>query len=143
MIKVVPFIQTIGSEKFKEFLTTPFSIDMLYPVLNENSIETLFNEWKCKNMLSWYRFINESKIILEFYPNNYKLKKVDGNITYQMNLPITINDFINDMYRYEVQLYWSDYIEKMFEPKDYLNKDEIYNYYTNLLNRMGKSQELS
>jgi hypothetical protein len=143
MIKVVPFIQTNCSEKFKEFLSTPFSINMLYPVLNENSAKIIFSEWKCKNMLNWYRFINDNKIILEFYSNIYKLKKVDDNITYQMNLPPTINDFINDMYRYDVQLYWSDYVEKIFEPKDYINKDEIYNYYANLLNKIGKSQELS
>jgi hypothetical protein len=143
MIKVVPFIQTTGSERFREFLATPFSIDMIYPVHNEASGETLFTGWKCKGMPNWWKFTNDDKIVLEFYPGNYRIKKVDGNATYQLSLPKTLNEFINDMCRFGIQLQWGEWVEKNLEPKDYMDKDGLYDYHINLLGRMGKSHELS
>ena len=134
MIKVVPFIQTTGSEKFKQFLALSFTIDMLYPVFNEKSCETLFEGWHCKNMMNWYRFTNDDKIILEFYPKHY--------VKYILSIPVTINDFINDIERFGIQLYWMDWIDKNFEPKEYLHVNEIKNYYIDLLTKMGKSNEL-
>jgi hypothetical protein len=143
MINVIPFIQTNCSEKYKAFLATLFSIDMLYPVFNENSCKTLFNGWKGKNMINWYKFINDDKIILEFYLDNYKIKNIGDNITYQMSLPKTINEFINDMDRFGIQLYWYEQIINILEPKDFMNKNEVSGYYTNLLGSIGKSHELS
>lgn len=142
MIKVVPFIMTTGSERFKEFLAKPFSIDMLYPV-NDKSVETLFDGWRGKNMINWYRFNNNDKIILEFYPTYYTVRKdTKDEITYMLSIPNTINDFINDLNGFNIQLYWTDYIDLNFEPKDYLNRDEIKDYFSNLLMKMGKSHEL-
>jgi hypothetical protein len=143
MIKVVPFIQTTGSEKFKQFLALPFTIDMLYPVFNEKSCETLFEGWHCKNMMNWYKFTNDDKIILEFYPKHYIIyKNVSNTIKYIISIPITINDFINDMQRFGIQLYWMDWIDENFEPKEYLHTNEIKNYYVDLLGKMGKANEL-
>ena len=143
MIKVVPFIQTIGSEKFKQFLALPFTIDMLYPVFNEKSCNTLFDNWHYKNMLNWHKFSNDDKIIIEFYPKYYVLyKNISNNIKYMMPLPKTINSFINDMNRFNIQLYWTNWIDENFEPKEYLHVDEIKNYYVDLLGKMGKSYEL-
>jgi hypothetical protein len=59
-----------------------------------------------------------------------------------LSIPTTIDDFINDMNRFGVQLYWTEWIDNNFEPKDYLKSDEIKEYYSNLLLRMGKSHEL-
>lgn len=143
MIEVTPFIHTTGSEKFKEFLAKPFSIDMLYPIYNDKSCETLFDGWKGKNMLNWYKFTNEAKYILEFYPDSYLVKRTGYNVSYQMKLPKTIHDFINDAERFGIQLYWTNWIDENFEPKEYLHKEKIYLYYLNLLCKMGKSNELN
>jgi hypothetical protein len=143
MIKVTPFIHTTGSEKFKKFLATPFSIDMLYPVFNDKSCETLFEGWKGKDMLSWHKFTNDDKYILEFYPDSYYIKRNGYNVTYQLKFPKTIHDFINDAERFGIQLYWTKWIDKNFEPKEYLHKDNIYQYFVNLLFKMGKSNELN
>jgi hypothetical protein len=87
-----------------------------------------------ENMLSWHKFINDDKFILEFYPTYYVLTKDVPNATkYMMAIPKTIDDFINDMQRFGVQLYWTDWIDTNFEPKDYLHIDEIKSYYVNLL----------
>lgn len=142
MIKVVPYIETIGTERFKNFLSVPFTIDMLYPVFNEKSCDTIFDGWHGKNILSLYKFTNDNDFVLEFYDDYYTIKKNEGNLNYRLALPKDINDFINDMSRFGIQLYWTKWIDDNFEPKDYLNKDEISNYYADLLNRMGKFNEL-
>jgi hypothetical protein len=143
MIKVIPFNRTMDSEKFKEFLATPFKIDMLYPVFNEQSTETLFEDWRGKDMINWYRFTND-EYTLEFYPTYYTIKKnkPEDSIKYMMSIPETIDDFINDMDRFGVQLYWTNWINQNFEPKEYLHANEIKEYFTILLTKMGKSEEL-
>ena len=143
MIKVTPFKTTTRSERFKEFLAKTFTIDMLYPVFNDESCETLFEDWRGKNMMNWYKF-NNDEYTLEFYPTYYTIKKnkpVDS-IKYMMSLPKTIDDFINDMDRFGVKLFWTEWIDLNFEPKEYLHVDEIKNYFTDLLAKMGKSHEL-
>ena len=144
MITVAPYIETNGSEKFKKFLALPFTIDMLYPVLGDKSRDTLFDDWRGKDMLNgWYKFVNDD-FTLEFYPTYYTVKKnkpVDS-IKYMLSIPETIDDFINDMYRFEVKLYWTTWIDQNFEPKEYLRIDEIKKYWVDLLAKMGKSHEL-
>ena len=143
MIKVTPFILTTGTEKFKTFLMQPFTIDMLYPVFGDKSVITLFDGWKGKDMLNWYKLTNDEKIILEFYPNHFLIKQnIANSITYQLLFPKTINNFINDMDRYGIQIYWTNWIDENFEPKDYMHKNEISKYYSDLLNRIDKSQEI-
>jgi hypothetical protein len=150
MIKVVPFNLTAGSEKFKEFLAKPFTVDMLYPIFNEKSCETLFEGWRGKNMLNWYRFTNDDKYILEFYPNYFVVRKEiasfkvnDANIKYQFPLPKSINHFINIINMFSIQFYWTNWIDENFEPKDYMDKNEIEKYYNDLLTRMGKIDEIN
>lgn len=142
MIKVTPHITTIGDEQFKKFLLQKFKIDMLYPVFGDNSVDTLFTDWRGKDMLSWHRFTNGDDIVLEFYPENYIIKGGGKKMAYELSLPESINDFINDMRRFGVQLYWSTWIDENFEPKQYLQQDEIEIYYRELLGKMDKSQEL-
>lgn len=134
---------TNGSEKFKKFLTTPFTIDMLFPIFNEKSCETLFIGWKGENMLGWYKFTYNNKIILEFYSTYYIIKKdIENSMNYKLSLPITIDNFINDMNRFGIQLNWSDWIDNNFEPKEYLSVTEIKSYFNDLLSKIGKSHEL-
>ena len=143
MIRAVPFIFTSGSEKFKEFLARPFTIDMLYPVFNEKSCETLFEGWIGKDMMSWHKFTNQQNIVLEFYSNHYDISKKGGTLKYKLSFPPkNINDFINDMHRYGVELFWSQWVDENFEPKDFLHKDDIKQYYVDLLEKLGKGFEL-
>lgn len=134
MNKVVPFIDTIGSEKFKTFIEQSFSINVL------NSDEMLFGGWRRKDMGGWYKFTNDEKIVLEFYPNHYIINM--RGIMSTIPLPKTLNEFINDMYKYNVQIYWCDRMLDLFEPKDFLHKNEIKTYFMELLKKMGKSHEL-
>jgi len=144
MIKTSPYSKTKGSEKFKDFLALSFTLDMLYPIFNEKSTETLFEGWHSRGALNgWTKFTSDD-YTLEFYPTYYTIKKnkPQDSVTYMLSIPVTINDFINDMDRFGIQLYWTSWIDENFEPKEYLNKDEIEQYFVNLLLKMGKSNEL-
>jgi hypothetical protein len=63
-------------------------------------------------------------------------------VSYELPIPIDINEFIEDMFRFNIFIYWNSLIEELFEPKDYLKRDEIKKYYVNLLSKMDKSFEL-
>lgn len=135
MIKVVPFIQTIGSEKFREFLTGPFQFESLH----SDNLQ-LFDGWKSKDMATWFKYTNDDNIILEVYAEEYIIK--NSPKSYTLPYPRTINDFINDMNRFGIQLYWNNWINENLEPKDFLHKDKIFDYYFNLLYALNKSFEL-
>lgn len=141
MQKVTTYIQTIGCEMFRKFISLPFSINLLYSLTNEEGINVIFDGWHGKDMSSWYKLTNEEKITVEFYVNHYVLNIKSK--TYVLLLPKTINDFINDMDRFEVVLYWNQWMEDNFEPKDYLHVNDIPKYFTNLLIKMDKSKELN
>ena len=140
---VVAYSETKGSERFKEFLAKPFTLDMLYPVFNEKSVETLFEDWRGKDMMNWHKFSNDD-YMLEFYPTYYTIKKNKpaDSIKYMLSIPKTINDFINDMNKFGIQLYWTKWIDQNFEPKEYLPVNGIKGYFEDLLAKMGKSHEL-
>lgn len=142
MIKVVPYNETIGSERFKEFLTKTFVVDMLCLVSEKSSVTTLFDGWRGKNMINWFRFTNQDGLVLEFYPEGTYIIKPKKGKPNQLKTPKTIDEFIDDMIRFDVPIYWNDWVDKNFEPKDYMRFDEIKPYFTDLLNRMGKGHEL-
>jgi hypothetical protein len=142
MIIVSTYNETIGSKKFNEFLAKPFLVDMLYPINVNNSCEILFKGWCGNDMINWYKF-NNDKSTLEFYSTYYQVKKdIPNSITYISSIPKTINDFINDMNRFGVDLYWTNYVDNNFEPNEYLQEKDIEKYYRDLLKIMNKSYEL-
>ena len=61
---------------------------------------------------------------------------------YIFPLPQTINDFINDMERVMIDLYWSETVLLTFEPKDIYSAERIRQYYVDLLEKMDKGHEL-
>ena len=143
-MKVVPYIQTIGCEMFKKFISLPFSINLLYSVTPEEGINVIFDGWHGKNMGTYYKFYNEEHVVLEFYAGYYTVcKNMKKDVPQKLPLPKTINDFINDMDRFEVELFWNQWMNDNFEPKDYLHVDEIPTYFTNLLVKMKKEQDLN
>jgi len=144
MRKAVPYSNTTGSERFKKFLAQPFTVDMLYPVFNDKSVETLFDGWRSNGVLNgWSKFLSDD-YTLEFYPTYYQIKKNKpaDSTAYMLSLPRDIDDFITDMDRFGVVLYWTEWIDLNYEPKEYLHVDAIKDYWIDLLAKMGKSHEL-
>ncbi|MFW6246559.1 MAG: hypothetical protein ACOC22_00085 [bacterium] len=142
MIKTARFIETIGDESFRNFLNQPFKIDILYPVYGDNSSETLLYGWRGKDMGGWYKFTDEMGNVLEFYPATFKIKKYRDVVVYELPFPLTLNMFIEDMYRFGINLFWSKWVDENFEPKQYLNKNDIKKYWIQLLEKIEKSHEL-
>lgn len=137
-IKVVPFIQTMGNDDFKSFIRKDFTPNILFNTSNDI---ILFNDWRGKSMGTWYKYTNGDGVILEFYPEHYiiqppKLPKI------KLPLPNTVDDFINDIYKYNIRLLWSDWVIENFEPKQFIHNDEIRDYYRELLGKIDKGFEL-
>ena len=147
MIKVLPYIKTLGSERFKKFLLSKFELHMLNQVEKDSiNHEPVFDGWYGKSMGNWYKFRNdEGDITLEFFLEHYEIIKRGkmGQSNHRLPFPNTINDFINDMCRLNIDLYWSTWIDDKFEPKDYLDAKGVEEYYRALLDKMEKSHELS
>lgn len=114
---------------------------MLYPSFIDKDIETIFDEWVGKDMGAWHKFTCDSHE-LEFYATTYKIKEIKPNNVVELPIPVTINDFINDCYRMGVDLIWSDFVDINYEPHEYLNQKQIIEYYSDLLNKMEKLNEL-
>lgn len=140
-MKVIRFIETVeGNDKYKEFLLKDFNVDMLFPINDKTSIP-IFEGWRGKNMEVWCKLTNDDGVILEVFPVTYTVIFKSG-LKYVLPLPKTINDFINDMIRLGVNLFWSEWMYDNFEPKEFLHPDDIVQYYTKLLKKMDKSNEL-
>jgi len=142
MIPVTPYIETIGTADYKHFLNQPFHHELLAITYGDKT-EPLFDAWRGKFMNSWYKYTNEDEVVLEFYAQYYNVQSGKLDNVQRLPLPKTINDFINDMLRLEIVLYWKPIIDVKFEPKDYLPVAEISQYYVKLLASMEKSHELN
>lgn len=132
MIPVVPYIKTKCTENFKNFLNTPFDSKL---------ITKYFKGWDSKLTNGSWKFTNNS-ITLEFSPPYYLIIKRKGDNNVRLSYPKTLNDFINDMYKLKIELFWSEWVEENFKPKDFMMENEIKEYYRNLLNDLNKGYEL-
>lgn len=141
MIKAVPFIKTLKRKKFEEFILSEFDMNMLATVTNDKT-DILFDDWRGKDMLNWYRFRNSNDVVLEFYPKGIYVIKDKSNNSRELKQPKTIDAFIIDMDRYDIPIYWNARIDDIFEPQDYLHAGDVRDYYIDLLAKMGKSHEL-
>lgn len=142
MSKVVPYFLTKGSVKFGEFLRTPFNINMLSTV-DDNQIPVLFAGWSGKKVAGWiFEFKSKNCSIIFDAANMIQIS--DNRKTYTLTIERVkyLGEFIVLFHILNIDLYWSDWVEENLEPKDYLPEDEIENYYRTLLNDMEKGHEL-
>ena len=139
-IKITPFIHTTGDEKYKDFINQAFNVESLSSKFTTGLI--FFSGWYGKDLGEWKSVRNDDGVVLEFYPSYYTIKLPKETTKYTIPLPETIDMFITDMFRYNIQLYWNDWIDTYFEPKQYLPQNEIKDYFVNLLKIMDKSHEL-
>jgi hypothetical protein len=109
---------------------------------SDSNIIVLFDGWRGKDMGTWYRYTSDDNVVLEFYSNEYNILLPYNKIKQTLPFPKSLNEFINDMCKYNVQLYWGDWIDENFEPQEYLNNENIRQYYVDLLAKMDKSHEL-
>jgi len=137
MIEVLPYIKTIGTEKFKNFLSSPFKWEMLL-VDSKKDDFVVFANWEYEEDVSGEsdHYLMSEGSLLHFTNDFYEINSS------RFPLPIIIDDFINDMSRMEITLYWSKWVLMNFEPKDMCSPENIKQYYVDLLNLMEKGHEL-
>lgn len=139
-MKIVTYIKTINSVAYKSLLLKPFNINLLYDFNGDDL--TIFDGWKgrCIND-SWFSLSNDNDDIIEYYPAYYMVKL--NNKSYKLPIPITINDFINDMDRCGIDLYWKESVLLGLQPQDYLSTEQIIKHYKDSLLKIDKSYELN
>jgi hypothetical protein len=114
-MKAIPYIETIGTEKFKKFLRQPFK----------------------KGQEFYFKNIDAHNI--QYFPgNSYSYNNLPVG-----PIPTNLDEFIIDMKRIGIILEWKDDVIEKFEPQDYLAENEIEKYYLDLLNKMDKGHELN
>lgn len=71
-------------------------------------------------MNHWCRFTNDDGDILEFYAEGqYAIRaRNKSSNDYLLKTPRTIKEFIDDMKKFGIQLYWSDWVVKKFNTKN-------------------------
>lgn len=130
-MKAVPYIETVGNEAFRKFVTQLFEIEM---------IPQLFERLEKRG--GFTILVNE-KITLQFFDNYYKIVSTEKDIdTYELPLPETINDFVGDFVRMKIPLNWSKKVTDMFMPPHYLPQNQLEDYYKKLLGSLDKEHEL-
>lgn len=132
MYNTVSFINTLGTNEYRNLILQTFSFD---------DITKYFFGWKKKEMVNWVRYV-QNKYVIDVFTKNYEIINNIKNEKYKLPYPKTINDFINDMDRLGIILMWDNLVIEKYEPKDYLPVDKIPEYYKNLLNSLNKGHEL-
>ena len=127
---------TRGNDQYKIYVDQDFSHQMLQTI-NDG----IFDDWKFKDLSGWFKYSNSDGINLEFYPSHYVIKA--KNNEYKLPLPVTINEFIIDMNRLNINIFYTFRIYDIFEPRDILQQSDIKEYYVILLEKMNKSYELN
>jgi len=133
-LKVVPFIETSGTEEAKKLLSTPFNFNMLI---------SLFDEWFLKDKGTYSNYMNKvnGRIIIECYSIGYSLN--NGKSIHVIPIhPIILDHFISDCQRSGIELFWSESILDMIDYQQILKSEDIKNYHVTLLNRIEKSSDL-
>lgn len=135
MIEVAPLIVTLGTERYKELLLTPFRYEMLETHLGWNKIKSGTDGRGSGSKYS------SGNMVIDVSHTGYEITLT--NTTRSYTDPEILSDFFSDMRRLGVTLYWGDWIEKEYEPKDFLPQNKIEGYYIDLLNSIDKGHELT
>jgi hypothetical protein len=139
-IKAIPLMNTVSTVKYVEFISQPFTVESLSTKFGDSTV--LFSGWYGRDLGGVMYARNDDGVVLEFYPTYYTIKLPKETANYKIPLPKTIDMFIMDMERYNIQLFWTDWVDTNFEPMEYLPKEQIKDYFVDLLGKMDKSQEL-
>jgi hypothetical protein len=132
MTKVATYIKTNRTNKYREFLNKPFEF---------KDIPNLFIGWEMKDDNVFIKVFSNNSVKLNINSEHYQIDI--GLHVYTSLNPLTINDFINDMDRNGIDLYWDEKALNNLKPIDYIISEEIGLYYKNLLDKMGKGFELN
>lgn len=92
--------------------------------------DVFFDGWTCKNLNHWQVLTNnENDITITIEPNNYTVNISHREFNFP-SLPDTIDDFINDLKRIGVKLFWHNNIVEKFGYEEITSNKKIVEYYS-------------
>lgn len=153
-IEAAPFIETNLSIKAKEGLyTLPFDFSRIAnkhgkkPENNRGFLESdeafakrlkewtdenqkvLFDGWICKNMQFYQEIYNEEKkIFITFESNEYAVRYLKKEFLFP-TLPETIDEFITDLKRVGIALFWKEELLNKHTIEALTSKKKVIDYY--------------
>lgn len=95
---------------------------------NEEKLR-LFDGWSCKDMYHFTEIYNkETNTIITFEPNEYEVNHAGRKFLFPLH-PETIDDFINDLKRIGIILFWKQEITDIYEIDSITSNIKIIDYY--------------
>jgi hypothetical protein len=125
----IPYIDTMGSHKYKDMVQQPF-IHKDIPKLFKDWINTEYYQYDKPNDKLFDR--------VKFYFGYYTINSNE----YRLPLPKTINDFISDLNRCNINVQWNEEIINKMNIRDYYKQTEIKKFYNSLLKQLDKLNEI-
>lgn len=118
--------------------------------LDENIIDIIkkeyfSGEWFAYDNMTWvsikydnyqFDFLGDETYKIEYYDESETL------ISVLLPKPLTLNDFIGDLFRLNIKIYWSNWVIDMYNPIRLIEKSKIENFIRKELNHIDKGFEL-
>lgn len=152
VLEASPYIDTKGSDKAKnELYTIPFDYKKIANPLGEKPVKrygflesdsafadrldewekaeanVLFDGWTCKDLFH-FQEIRFKNVIITLEINSYEVNYGGRKFTFQL-LPDTIDDFINDLKRIGIILFWKPEIADIYGIENVTSNKKIIDYY--------------
>jgi hypothetical protein len=154
ILEASPYLETNGSDKAKkELYNQPFHFNR---IANKTGIQpeklggfwesddafverlagwkleeinVLFDGWVCKDMFHYQEIVYKNKnIIITFEPTVYEVNYLGKKFLFPV-LPDTIDDFINDLKRIGIKLFWKSKIADIYGITNVTSNKKIIDYY--------------
>jgi len=105
----------------------------------ENEKRVLFNGWVCKDMQFYQEIYDKDRnIFIIFEANEYVVNYSDRKFHFPL-LPETIDDFITDLRRIGIKLFWKPEIVDSFGIENISSNKKIIDYYRIIKDLNGTS----
>jgi len=98
----------------------------------------LFQGWSCKDMIQYQEIRNKTtNTVITFEPSEYEVNHLGKKFLFPVH-PDTIDDFITDLKRIGVALFWKQEIADIYGVDNVTSNQKIIDYY-DLINKLNGS----
>lgn len=136
-IKVSNFNKLIQSTTVLEFYSQNLDVKNLKKIFD--------GEWFVEDNMTWVKVLYNQKYTFEFINEIVKYSYINDSESYvefSIPTPTTIDEFISDMNRIGIELFWKKSIITKYQPQFLIDKDKIEMFQRVNLNNINKSFEL-
>jgi hypothetical protein len=110
---------------------------------NDEEKKVLFEGWSCKDMYHFQEIYDiKTNTIITFESNEYEVNYSGRKFLFPL-LPDTIDDFINDLKRIGIKLFWKPEIADIYGIENVTSNKKIIDYYGILKEFNDKQQDFN